>query len=114
WSSTAYSEQNSIKKPVPLGQAFCLQRLQEFAHAGAGFAQVVHRIGIRDAHMPFAALAERAAGYDCDLLLAEQAFAEFLGGKPGRDNGREHIERALRLKAGQPHRAELAEQEAAA
>ncbi len=64
--------------------------------------------------MPFAALAERGAGYDRDLLLAEQAFAERLGGEAGRDDGGEHIERALRLKARQPHRAELAEQIAAA
>ena len=33
--------------------------------------------------MPFAALAKGAAGYDCDLLLAEQALAELLGGKSG-------------------------------
>ena len=44
------------------------QCLQKFADAEAGFTQMVHRVGIRDAHVPFAALTERVAGHDRDLF----------------------------------------------
>ena len=64
--------------------------------------------------MALAARAERAAGDDRDFLLVQQALAELLGGESGGFNGREDIERALRLEAVESHRAELAEQEAAA
>ena len=53
-------------------------------------------------------------GTTATCSLAQQALAELLGRQAGRLDGREHIERALRLKALQAHRAQLAEQKAAA
>lgn len=64
--------------------------------------------------MALAARAERAAGDDRDLLLVQQALAELLGGQAGGLDGGEDIERALGFEAVESHRAELAEQEAAA
>ena len=49
--------------------------------------------------MALAALAESAARNDCDLLLVQQSLAEFVTRQAGGLDRREHIERALRLKA---------------
>ena len=64
--------------------------------------------------MTLAALTEGAARNDRDLLLVQQSLAEFITGKSGGLDRREHIERALRLKALEAHGTQLAEQVAAA
>lgn len=72
-----------MKKAVPAGTAFyAISVSAKFADAEAGFTQMVHRVGIRDAHVPFAALTERVAGHDRDLFLFQQAFAERFDDSP--------------------------------